>query len=455
MSSSSFPTTASKDGIAKTIWSRENVQSAHINPEDLTDLTDGQVAILDGLTDKFFGKQKICSSEFRRSVKLLFQEGVYLGDWISTKKNCSAKKTKKSLSKEEKAELKIAKDAYAEVIEENKKNCWTESSPNWLKVNGKFGGVYCDDKLKTSDGKSYEPYFWDFNEAIARADEIGCEAITKTSAGYSLRGLSIPIENPTSKWATGIASWTRRLPTGTAISHSRTSCVNSRKTARKYELENLKMMARTKYLVPQVPEPEVESEVDEPEVESEVDEPVVEEEVDEPVVEAEVDEPVVEAEVEVASVSDLSEDEDFLADTDNEFEPEPSPEPEPIKPEPIKPKSIKLKTKPVVKTAEEIINEAPNIDGWIYDGENPWETALEQDMTPKEAKHIVENMIVPYGTPEKDKNDYWWCGENLNEMDEPEELLGVICDLPELQVGFNRKWSKAKGEWQHKKMLMA
>ena len=162
----SFPTQVDKNGTAKSIWTKETAMSAEINCDDLPKLSSEMKEILEGLAEKK-GLGIGGSGRGKKAViEQFFLEAVYLGDWACVKKNTTAKK--ENLTKEQKEVLKARKKKFVEELEENKKGNWSESDSNWAKVDGAYGKVYCDDKLKCADGKHYEPYYQDFDEAMLK-----------------------------------------------------------------------------------------------------------------------------------------------------------------------------------------------------------------------------------------------------------------------------------------------
>ena len=97
---------------------------------------------------------------------------------------------------------------------------------DWLQCDGE--SVWCDGSMGHDD-----EYFFTFEDAIQRANELGCEAITKTINGYVVRQISIPIQGVKMD---SILSWTKKVDY--TPKHSRTTPVIDSKTAVEYYNEN-------------------------------------------------------------------------------------------------------------------------------------------------------------------------------------------------------------------------
>ena len=190
----------------------------------------------------------------------LFQEVCHIAN-IKYKSTKTQKKKKKTDVQKEETKRKRA--IFDESIERNKENDFDESSQGWKRVRGNYGEILFNNRLMISE-KNYEDYFFTFEEAVARADEIDCCSITKTGWGYSLRGDMIPVKIGISKTGKGkgtlshpersIASWTK-LPIGWILPHPTHIAVKDSRVAQKFELANIKYMMKTpkSELVPDVP----------------------------------------------------------------------------------------------------------------------------------------------------------------------------------------------------------
>ena len=110
-----------------------------------------------------------------------------------------------------------------------------ENSDDWVQCDGgDFGYAWC---ANDSDGETTDlEYFFTFEDAIQRANELGCEAITKTINGYVVRKITIPIQGLTDGNTRPTMSWTKKVDY--TPKHSRTTPVPDAKTAFKYYIEN-------------------------------------------------------------------------------------------------------------------------------------------------------------------------------------------------------------------------
>ena len=191
-------------------------------------------------------------------IATLFQEICHIAN-IKYKSTKTQKKKKKTDVQKEETKRKRA--IFDESIEQNKENDFDESSQGWKRVRGNYGEILFNNRLMISE-KNYEDYFFTFEEAVARADEIDCCSITKTQHGYSLRGDMIPVKIGISKTGKGkgilshpersIASWTK-LPIGWILPHPTHIAVKDSRVAQKYELANEKYMRKTERYPPVVP----------------------------------------------------------------------------------------------------------------------------------------------------------------------------------------------------------
>lgn len=199
----------------------------------------------------------------RRVPKLfeLFQRVCHIAN-IKYKSTKTQKKKKKT--DVQKVEAKQKRAIYDESIERNKENDFDESSKGWKRVGGNYGEILFNNRLMIVGSKNYEDYFYTFEEAVARADEIKCCSITKTKFGYSLRDDMIPVKIGISKTGKGkgtlshpersIASWTK-LPIGWKLPHPTHIAVKDSRIAQKFAFTNIKYMMNTpkSEVVPDVP----------------------------------------------------------------------------------------------------------------------------------------------------------------------------------------------------------
>ena len=239
----------------------ESARDVVIDESELKPLSDQLKIIIEGRVEKLGWDAS--------RIATLFQEVCHIAN-IKYKSTKTQKKKKKTNVQKEETKMKRA--IYDESIEMNKKHIrnFDESSQGWKRVRGEFGEILFNNRLMVSE-KHYEPYFFTFEEAVARADEIDCCSITKTQYGYSLRGDMIPVKIGISKTGKGkgtlshpersIASWTK-LPIGWKLPHPTHIAVKDSRIAQKFELANIKYMMKTpkSEVVPVVPDVPAKSE---------------------------------------------------------------------------------------------------------------------------------------------------------------------------------------------------
>jgi len=234
-------TTNARTGTTTAVYTVASVQELVIDDEKLPTLTDEMKVIVEGLARKQSGDE--WTEETGAQMFRYIQEFCFLADlkWKKTTKNGKPK----GKSKEEKDALKALRAEFDSSIEDNKQNQFIEDAQGWARVDGNYGEIYFDTPLleSGSGGKKKVPYFYSFDDAIAKADELGSESITKTKYGYSLRTTTIPIKVGTKKGSDtlshperSIASWVKlsEFP----LKHSRTEPQANRRIAQKFELEN-------------------------------------------------------------------------------------------------------------------------------------------------------------------------------------------------------------------------
>ena len=233
-------TTNARTGTTTAVYTVASVQELVIDDEKLPTLTDEMKVIVEGLARK---KGDEWTEETGAQMFRYIQEFCFLAD-LKWKKNTKNGKPK-GKSKEEKDALKALRAEFDSSIEDNKQNQFIEDAQGWARVDGNYGEIYFDTPLleSGSGGKKKVPYFYSFDDAIAKADELGSESITKTKYGYSLRTTTIPIKVGTKKGSDtlshperSIASWVKlsEFP----LKHSRTEPQANRRIAQKFELEN-------------------------------------------------------------------------------------------------------------------------------------------------------------------------------------------------------------------------
>jgi len=236
-------TTNARTGTTTAVYTVKSVQELVIDDEKLPTLTDEMKIIAEGLARKQQGSEGEYSEEAGEMMMKFIQEFCFLAD-LKWKKNTKNGKPK-GKSKEEKDALKALRAEFDSSIEDNKQNQFIEDAHGWSRVDGNYGEIYFDTPLleSGSGGKKKVPYFYSFDEAVAKAEELGAESITKTKYGYSLRTTTIPIKVGTKKGSDtlshperSIASWVKlsEYP----LKHSRTEAVKDRRIAQKFELEN-------------------------------------------------------------------------------------------------------------------------------------------------------------------------------------------------------------------------
>jgi len=234
-------TTNARTGTTTAVYTVASVQELVIDDEKLPTLTDEMKVIVEGLARKQSGDE--WTEETGAQMFRYIQEFCFLAD-LKWKKNTKNGKPK-GKSKEEKDALKALRAEFDSSIEDNKQNQFIEDAQGWARVDGNYGEIYFDTPLleSGSGGKKKVPYFYSFDDAIAKADELGSESITKTKYGYSLRTTTIPIKVGTKKGSDtlshperSIASWVKlsEFP----LKHSRTEPQANRRIAQKFELEN-------------------------------------------------------------------------------------------------------------------------------------------------------------------------------------------------------------------------
>jgi len=234
-------TTNARTGTTTAVYTVASVQELVIDDEKLPTLTDEMKIIAEGLARKQSGDE--WTEETGAQMFRYIQEFCFLAD-LKWKKNTKNGKPK-GKSKEEKDALKALRAEFDSSIEDNKQNQFIEDAQGWARVDGNYGEIYFDTPLleSGSGGKKKVPYFYSFDDAIAKADELGSESITKTKYGYSLRTTTIPIKVGTKKGSDtlshperSIASWVKlsEFP----LKHSRTEPQANRRIAQKFELEN-------------------------------------------------------------------------------------------------------------------------------------------------------------------------------------------------------------------------
>ena len=234
-------TTNARTGTTTAVYTVASVQELVIDDEKLPTLTDEMKVIAEGLARKQSGDE--WTEETGAQMFRYIQEFCFLAD-LKWKKNTKNGKPK-GKSKEEKDALKALRAEFDSSIEDNKQNQFIEDAEGWARVDGNYGEIYFDTPLleSGSGGKKKVPYFYSFDEAVAKSEELGSESITKTKYGYSLRTTTIPIKVGTKKGSDtlshperSIASWVKlsEYP----LKHSRTEAVKDRRVAQKFELEN-------------------------------------------------------------------------------------------------------------------------------------------------------------------------------------------------------------------------
>ena len=270
-------TTNARTGTTTAVYTVASVQELLIDDEKLPTLTDEMKIIAEGLARKQSGDE--WTEETGAQMFRFIQEFCFLAD-LKWKKNTKNGKPK-GKSKEEKDALKALRAEFDASIEDNKKNQFIEDAQGWARVDGNYGEIYFDTPLleSGSGGKKKVPYFYSFDEAVAKAEELGSESITKTKYGYSLRTTTIPIKVGTKKGSDtlshperSIASWVKlsEYP----LKHSRTEAVKDRRIAQKFELENktqecIFMAEKLRKSVSPSPEPKSVSPSPEPKFKSE------------------------------------------------------------------------------------------------------------------------------------------------------------------------------------------
>lgn len=230
----------------------ESARDVVIDESELKPLSDQLKIIIEA---RGGGSGRLTERDFK-----LFQEVCHIAN-IKYKSTKTQKKKKKTDVQKEEAKQKRA--IYDASIEQNKENHFDESSEGWKRVRGDYGEILFNNRLMISE-KHYEPYFFTFEEAVARADEIKCCSITKTKFGYSLRDDMIPVKIGISKTGKGkgtlshpersIASWTK-LPIGWKLPHPTHIAVKDSRIAQKFAFTNIKYMMNTpkSEVVPDVP----------------------------------------------------------------------------------------------------------------------------------------------------------------------------------------------------------
>lgn len=238
----------------------ESARDVVIDESELKPLSDQLKIIIEA---RGGGSGRLTERDFK-----LFQEVCHIAN-IKYKSTKTQKKKKKTDVQKEETKRKRA--IFDESIERNKENDFDESSQGWKRVRGNYGEILFNNRLMISDSKHYEDYFFTFEEAVARADEIDCCSITKTGWGYSLRGDMIPVKIGISKTGKGkgtlshpersIASWTK-LPIGWILPHPTHIAAKDSRVAQKFELANEKYMRKTpkSEVVPDVPDVPAKSE---------------------------------------------------------------------------------------------------------------------------------------------------------------------------------------------------
>ena len=235
-------TTNCRTGTTTAVYTVASVQELQIEDEKLPTLTDEMKVIIEGLARKQHEGEE-WTDETGAQMFRYIQEFCFLAD-LKWKKNTKNGKPK-GKSKDEKDALKVLRAQFDSSIEDNKQNTFDEEAEGWARVEGNFGEIYFDTPLLEagSGGKKKVPYFYSFDEAVAKSEELGSESITKTQWGYSLRTTTIPIKVGTKKGSDtlshperSIASWVKlsEFP----LKHSRTDAVANRRIASKFELEN-------------------------------------------------------------------------------------------------------------------------------------------------------------------------------------------------------------------------
>jgi len=237
----------------------ESARDVVIDESELKPLSDQLKIIIEA---RGGGSGRLTERDFK-----LFQEVCHIAN-IKYKSTKTQKKKKKTDVQKEEAKQKRA--IYDASIEQNKENHFDESSEGWKRVRGDYGEILFNNRLMISE-KHYEPYFFTFEEAVARADEIKCCSITKTKFGYSLRDDMIPVKIGISKTGKGkgtlshpersIASWTK-LPIGWKLPHPTHIAVKDSRIAQKFAFTNIKYMMNTpkSEVVPDVPDVPAKSE---------------------------------------------------------------------------------------------------------------------------------------------------------------------------------------------------
>ena len=220
----------------------ESARDVVIDESELKPLSDQLKIIIEA---RGGGSGRLTERDFK-----LFQEICHIAN-IKYKSTKTQKKKKQT--DVQKVEAKQKRAIFDESIEQNKENHFDEFSQGWKRVRGNYGEIQFFTKLLVSE-KHYEPYFYTFEEAVARAEEIDCCSITKTQFGYSLRGDMIPVKIGISKTGKGkgrlshpersIASWTK-LPIGWILPHPTHIAVKDSRIAQKFELANIKYMMKT------------------------------------------------------------------------------------------------------------------------------------------------------------------------------------------------------------------
>jgi len=130
-----------------------------------------------------------------------------------------------------------------------------EKAEGWVNVN-EATGQSCFLDLKFMEyGDTPYPYMLNWNNAIELAGEVGCEAILKTKYGYSLRQITIPVNNPVSKPENLCAFVVKGED---YLMHSRTTLAkNKREAKQQHEMNaHIKKMFITQIHKSVKPEPE-------------------------------------------------------------------------------------------------------------------------------------------------------------------------------------------------------
>ena len=222
-----------RTGTTRPVYTVESLQTLKIDSEKLPTLTDEMKVIAEGLAQKLNIEGE--------NLNQFITEFCYLSDikWKRTARNGKPK----GKSKEEKDALKQLRADFDASILLNEKNEFSETAEGWARVEGNYGEIYFDAPKYEPDGKKKIPYEYDFDAAVAKATELGCESITKTKYGYSIRTSTIPIKVGTKKGSTELSHPERSIAYWVKLSefplkHSRTEPVANRSIASKFELEN-------------------------------------------------------------------------------------------------------------------------------------------------------------------------------------------------------------------------